>query len=198
MLEFNDRFHDEAACRAYLEFFRWPNGSRCPRCPEAKVWKMKAPFYRCAACGHDFTVTAGTLFADTHLPLRLWFQAMCVCRQSDERGQCVGRPARAGVRQLPYGLELVAQTAAGDGAPRPRRPLRHGGNGRGVYRRRTFRQTRARGCWQGFGADRRASGREQNRPHWSGAGGGCVGAGVGASHTRGGESRQPSLDRWRE
>lgn len=37
---------------------------------------MKAPFYRCADCGHDFTVTAGTLFADTHLPLRLWFQAM--------------------------------------------------------------------------------------------------------------------------
>jgi len=29
-----------------------------------------------AGCGHDFTVTAGTLFADTHLPLRLWFQAM--------------------------------------------------------------------------------------------------------------------------
>src|SRR6266576_7103234 len=37
---------------------------------------MKAPFYRCAACGHDFTVTSGTLFADTHLPLRLWFQAV--------------------------------------------------------------------------------------------------------------------------
>ena len=76
VLEFNDRFHDEAACRAYLESFRWPNGPCCPRCPQAKVWKMKAPFYRCAACGHDFTVTAGTLFADTHLPLRLWFQAM--------------------------------------------------------------------------------------------------------------------------
>lgn len=77
VLEFNDRFHDEAACRAYLESFRWPNGPRCPRCPQpGKVWTMKAPFYRCAACGHDFTVTAGTLFADTHLPLRLWFQAM--------------------------------------------------------------------------------------------------------------------------
>jgi transposase-like protein len=37
---------------------------------------MKPPFYRCAACGHDFTVTVGTLFADTHLPLGLWFQAM--------------------------------------------------------------------------------------------------------------------------
>ena len=76
VLEFNDRFHDEATCRAYLEARRWPEGPRCPRCPQAKVWTMKAPFYRCATCGHDFTVTAGTLFADTHLPLRLWFQAL--------------------------------------------------------------------------------------------------------------------------
>jgi transposase-like protein len=76
VLEFNERFHDETACRAYLESIRWPEGPRCPRCPQAKVWTMKAPFYRCASCGHDFTVTAGTLFADTHLPLRLWFQAM--------------------------------------------------------------------------------------------------------------------------
>ena len=37
---------------------------------------MKAPFYRCRRCGHDFTVTAGTLFADTRKPLRLWFEAM--------------------------------------------------------------------------------------------------------------------------
>ena len=76
VLAFNERFHDDAACRAYLESIRWPEGPRCPRCPQAKVWAMKTPFYRCAACGHDFTVTAGTLFADTHLPLRLWFQAM--------------------------------------------------------------------------------------------------------------------------
>lgn len=76
VLEFNDRFHDEATCRAYLEARRWPEGPRCPRCSQAKVWTMKAPFYRCAGCGHDFTVTAGTLFADTHLPLRLWFQAL--------------------------------------------------------------------------------------------------------------------------
>jgi transposase-like protein len=76
VLEFNDRFHDELACRSYLESLRWPRGPCCPRCPQAKVWTMKPPSYRCAACGYDFTVTAGTLFADTHLPLRLWFQAM--------------------------------------------------------------------------------------------------------------------------
>jgi transposase-like protein len=37
---------------------------------------MTPPFYRCAHCGYDFTVTAGTLFAATHKPLRLWFEAI--------------------------------------------------------------------------------------------------------------------------
>jgi len=37
---------------------------------------MKTPLYRCAACRHDFTVTVGTLLADTRLPLSLWFEAM--------------------------------------------------------------------------------------------------------------------------
>lgn len=74
--ELHDWFADEAACRAYLERIRWPEGPRCPRCPEAQVWKMAAPFYRCGHCGYDFTVTAATLFDNTKLPLRLWFEAM--------------------------------------------------------------------------------------------------------------------------
>lgn len=74
--EFRTWFPDEEACRAYLQRLRWPNGPRCPRCPQAKVWKASPPFYRCATCGYDFTVTVGTLFADTHLPLSLWFEAM--------------------------------------------------------------------------------------------------------------------------
>jgi len=37
---------------------------------------MARPFFRCCRCRHDFTVTAGTLFADTRLPLTLWFEAM--------------------------------------------------------------------------------------------------------------------------
>lgn len=37
---------------------------------------MLAPFYRCQRCGYDFTVTAGTLFADSHKPLRVWFEAV--------------------------------------------------------------------------------------------------------------------------
>ena len=74
--ELHDWFPDEAACRAYLERIRWPGGPRCPRCPESKVWKMTPPFYRCGRCGYDFTVTVATLFDNTKLPLRLWFEAM--------------------------------------------------------------------------------------------------------------------------
>lgn len=74
--EFRAWFPDEGSCRTYLERLRWPNGVRCPRCPEAKVWTLPPPFHRCAICGYDFTVTVGTLFTDTHLPLSLWFEAM--------------------------------------------------------------------------------------------------------------------------
>lgn len=76
VLEFRDLFRDESTCRAYLEQMRWPKGVSCPRCAQLKIWKMAPPFYRCSDCGYDFTVTVGTLFADTHLPLRLWFEAI--------------------------------------------------------------------------------------------------------------------------
>lgn len=76
VLEFRDWFATESACREYLARLRWPQGLCCPDCASTAVWPMKTPFYRCARCGYDFTVTAGTLFADTHKPLRLWFEAI--------------------------------------------------------------------------------------------------------------------------
>jgi transposase-like protein len=75
-LEFRDWFATEEACRDYLVRLRWPQGMVCADCGASEVWSMTPPFYRCAHCGYDFTVTAGTLFADTHKPLRLWFEAI--------------------------------------------------------------------------------------------------------------------------
>jgi len=76
VMEFRDQFRTEEECRAYLVRLRWPEGVRCPDCQAAKIWPMQSPFYRCQSCGYDFTVTAGTLFADTHKPLRVWFEAV--------------------------------------------------------------------------------------------------------------------------
>jgi transposase-like protein len=76
VMELRDQLRSEEDCRTYLVKLRWPDGVRCPDCEAKEVWLMRAPFYRCQHCGRDFTVTAGTLFADTHKPLRVWFEAI--------------------------------------------------------------------------------------------------------------------------
>ena len=76
VMEFRDQFASEETCRDYLVRLRWPQGVCCPDCNSLEIWTMTPPFYRCADCDYDFTVTAGTLFADTHKPLRLWFEAI--------------------------------------------------------------------------------------------------------------------------
>jgi transposase-like protein len=76
VLEFRDQFCSEAACRDYLIQLRWPQGWTCPDCGSRKFWKMKRGVLCCQVCQRYVSVTAGTLFADTHKPLRLWFEAM--------------------------------------------------------------------------------------------------------------------------
>ena len=74
--EFEDRFATEEACRQYLIDLRWPDGFRCPRCGREKYWPLRGVLLQCAACGHQASVTAGTIFQDTRSPLRSWFRAM--------------------------------------------------------------------------------------------------------------------------
>jgi transposase-like protein/ribosomal protein L37AE/L43A len=74
--EFEARFRSEEACREYLFQLRWPEGFRCPRCGAAKAWPLRSVLWQCAACGRQVSVTAGTIFQDTHTPLRVWFRAM--------------------------------------------------------------------------------------------------------------------------
>jgi len=75
-MEFRDQFATEEACRNYLAALRWPRGFICPDCQETKAWPMRRGLYWCRSCGYQASVTAGTLFNDTHKPLRLWFEAM--------------------------------------------------------------------------------------------------------------------------
>lgn len=75
-LDFENLFSSETACRAYLYRLRWPDGFRCPRCRASKGWLNRRGLMECAECGHQVSVTAGTVFQDTHKPLVLWFRAM--------------------------------------------------------------------------------------------------------------------------
>jgi transposase-like protein len=73
--EFNDWFPDEAACGAYLARLRWPDTFVCPRCGGTRAWWLSEGRFRCAGCRGKTSVTAGTIFADTRLPLKTWFAA---------------------------------------------------------------------------------------------------------------------------
>jgi len=76
LLEFERRFASEEACREYLFRLRWPDGFSCPRCANRKGWLTKRGLITCAACGFQTSVTAGTIFQDTHKPLTLWFRGI--------------------------------------------------------------------------------------------------------------------------
>ena len=70
LIEFQQRFGDEAACAQYLVATRWPDGFVCPGCAGGKAWRLetKAWTYECADCGRQTSVTAGTIMHHSKLP----------------------------------------------------------------------------------------------------------------------------------
>jgi transposase-like protein len=74
--EFEKQFATEQACRDYLFRLRWPEGFRCLRCSSGRYWPVRSVLLECRECGHQTSVTAGTIFQDTRKPLTDWFRAM--------------------------------------------------------------------------------------------------------------------------
>jgi len=80
-----DQFGDDQSCRNYLESLRWHSGIHCPKCGGVKISSiLKRDQYNCdnESCRYQFSVTAGTIFHDTHLPLKKWFIATYLLCQS--------------------------------------------------------------------------------------------------------------------
>lgn len=75
LLDMEQRFGTEDACRQYLSQLRWPSGFVCPFCRGKGGWLDRRHRWTCQACRCQSTVTVGTIFEGTHLPLRLWFRA---------------------------------------------------------------------------------------------------------------------------
>src|SRR5438876_9853282 len=84
--EIQSRFGTDEKARQYLEEIRWPDGVACPHCKnenQKRIWeikenrekKIRSGLYHCAECDKQFTVTVGTIFEDSHIPLRKWLVA---------------------------------------------------------------------------------------------------------------------------
>lgn len=76
ILELEQRFSSEQACRDYLFALRWPDGFVCPRCAATEVWEASRGRLICRGCRYQGSVTAGTIFQGTQKPLVLWFRAI--------------------------------------------------------------------------------------------------------------------------
>lgn len=76
LAEFEDQFGTEEQCWQYLFRLRWPEGFVCPRCSGRRSWRSKRNRLVCASCEYQTSVTAGTVFQDSHKPLGLWFRAI--------------------------------------------------------------------------------------------------------------------------
>jgi transposase-like protein len=80
-----EEFGTHEECRQRLEELRWPNGVKCPLCQSERISRIRQrQQFDCNSCSYQFSVTAGTLFNDTHLPLPTWFAAvylMCEVRK---------------------------------------------------------------------------------------------------------------------
>ncbi len=83
--EWQQHFSDEKACLQAIIKQRWPEGFCCPQCQHNKGWLLQTRHvFECADCHHHTSITAGTLFHNTKLPLVKWF--WCIYWLSSDKG----------------------------------------------------------------------------------------------------------------
>lgn len=91
IIDLNRAFATEEKCREYISRMRWPHGVACPRCHAKTVSTLRNQGkYECSKCFYQFTITAGTIFHDSRLPLEKWFLAaylMCESRKGVSANQ---------------------------------------------------------------------------------------------------------------
>jgi transposase-like protein len=89
--QFLEWFADDEACRRYLLRCRWPDGFVCPRCgKETEPWTTARGYLHCRLCGGEITVTAGTIFEGTRIPLRTWFATIWFVTSQKDGASALG------------------------------------------------------------------------------------------------------------
>lgn len=103
IIQIFNKFPTQEACIAHLEQARWGDKPRCPYCKSANQTPLKGEQrYHCNNCNTSFSVTVGTIFHRTHLPLQKWFLAVTLMLNAKK-----GLSAR----QLARDLEVNKNTA---------------------------------------------------------------------------------------
>ena len=93
-------YGNEERCREAVARWRWPDGFRCPKCGGGEHC-MVGPraLYQCNACRRQTSLTAGTIFAATKVPLTTWFRAMYLITQTKQGISSIELGRRLGVTQ---------------------------------------------------------------------------------------------------
>jgi len=77
VIEFEERFATEEDCRAYWIEARWGGEPACARCGSKRVWhECDGTRFECAECGHQTSLTSGTVLEKTRKPFKTWFRAV--------------------------------------------------------------------------------------------------------------------------
>jgi transposase-like protein len=136
----NPIFHDATKAREWLEATLWPNGPICPHCgvvDEATLLKGDATrpgVYKCRACRAQFTVTVGTIYERSHVPLNTWLAATQLL-MSSKKGMSslqIARLLKVNRRTAWFLMHRIRETL------RPMFPDALGGEGKTVEIDETF------------------------------------------------------------
>ena len=97
---FEQQYGSEEQCRAVVIASRWPRGFECPVCGGRQYSLVTTrDLYQCTKCRRQTSPIAGTIFASTHLPLRLWFRAIYHLTQTKQGISSIELGRRLGVTQ---------------------------------------------------------------------------------------------------
>jgi transposase-like protein len=98
--EFRAAYGTEEQCRAVVEKLRWPSGFVCPACGGCEGTQLSTrPKLQCRVCRHQASLTAGTIFHATKLPLSLWFLAIWLVATAKNGISSVELGRRLGIKQ---------------------------------------------------------------------------------------------------
>ena len=98
--QFREAYGTEEQCRAVVEKLRWPAGFVCPVCGGCEGTRLSTrPKIQCRACRHQVSLTAGTIFHATKLPLTSWFLAMWLIATAKNGISSVELGRRLGIKQ---------------------------------------------------------------------------------------------------